>query len=99
MCGQVALLPHFLAHLTIHFLATLTRIPLTELLRRSLLGGDPSEIRQQEIPRQTRKRRMKKLLIMLVLLGVILCVTSCNMLKGAGKDIENAGEAVQDAAK
>jgi predicted small secreted protein len=42
---------------------------------------------------------MKKLLTMLALLGVALSVTSCNMLKGAGKDIENAGEAVQNAAK
>ena len=41
---------------------------------------------------------MKKLLIMLVLLGAVLCVTSCNTLKGAGQDIENAGDAVKDAA-
>ena len=41
---------------------------------------------------------MKKLLIMLALLGVVLSVTSCNMIKGAGKDIENAGDAMKDAA-
>ena len=41
---------------------------------------------------------MKKLLIMLVLLGLVLSVTSCNMLKGAGQDVENAGHAVKEAA-
>ena len=41
---------------------------------------------------------MKKLLIVLVLLGAVLSVTSCNMLHGAGQDIENAGDAVKDAA-
>ena len=41
---------------------------------------------------------MKKLLIVLVLLGAVLSMTSCNMLKGAGQDIEDAGDAVKDAA-
>ena len=41
---------------------------------------------------------MKKLLIILVLLGAVLSVTSCNMLKGAGQDVENAGDAVKKAA-
>ena len=41
---------------------------------------------------------MKKLLIVVVLLGVVLSVTSCNTMSGAGKDIEDAGKAVQDAA-
>lgn len=41
---------------------------------------------------------MKKLLVLLVLVGVALSITtSCNMLKGAGEDIENAGDAVKDA--
>ena len=40
---------------------------------------------------------MKKLCIMLVLLGAVLSVSSCNMLRGAGQDIENAGDAVKDA--
>ena len=40
---------------------------------------------------------MKKLLIMLVLLGAVLSVTSCHMLRGAGEDIEDAGDAVKDA--
>ena len=54
---------------------------------------------ERRIQQSKREIGMKKLLIMLVLLGVVLSVTSCNMLKGAGKDIEDAGEAVQDAAK
>ena len=40
---------------------------------------------------------MKKILVLLVLLGMAFAVTSCNMLEGAGKDIEEAGDAVQDA--
>jgi predicted small secreted protein len=40
---------------------------------------------------------MKKLLIVLALLGTVLSVTSCNMLKGAGEDVEEAGDAVKDA--
>ncbi len=41
---------------------------------------------------------MKKLFIVLVMLGAVLSATSCNMLHGAGQDIENAGDAVKDAA-
>ena len=40
---------------------------------------------------------MKKLLIVLMLLGAVLSVTSCNMLRGAGQDVEDAGDAVKDA--
>lgn len=40
---------------------------------------------------------MKKLLMMLVVLMVASFVTSCNTLKGAGRDLEDAGDAVQDA--
>jgi predicted small secreted protein len=42
---------------------------------------------------------MKKLLIMLVLLGVVLSAGSCNMYRGAGKDVENAGKSMQGAGK
>ena len=42
---------------------------------------------------------MKKLLVLLVLVGVAFSVASCNMLRGAGEDIENAGDAVKDATK
>jgi len=38
---------------------------------------------------------MKKLLVMLVLLGVVLAVASCNMYRGAGQDLKDAGNAMQ----
>lgn len=41
---------------------------------------------------------MKKLLMVLVALGVVGLVTSCNMLRGAGQDIENVGDSIKDAA-
>ena len=41
---------------------------------------------------------MKKLLVVLVLLGAVLAVTSCNTMHGAGQDVENAGHAVKKAA-
>ena len=41
---------------------------------------------------------MKKLFIVLVLLGAVLSVTSCNMLRGAGQDVKDAGSAVKRAA-
>jgi entericidin B len=41
---------------------------------------------------------MKKLFIALVLLGIMVSVTSCNMLRGAGQDIESVGDAISDAA-
>ena len=40
---------------------------------------------------------MKKLLIMLVLLGGVFAMAGCSTLKGLGRDIEDAGDAVQDA--
>lgn len=40
---------------------------------------------------------MKKLLVVLVLLGAVLSATSCNMLRGAGQDVEEVGDAVKDA--
>ncbi len=42
--------------------------------------------------------RMKKLLIILMALTMALTVTSCNMLRGAGEDIEDVGDTVQDVA-
>lgn len=41
---------------------------------------------------------MKKLLMLLVLVFVMMSATSCNMLHGAGEDIEDAGDAISDAA-
>lgn len=40
---------------------------------------------------------MKKLLVLLAVLGMACFVTSCNMLRGAGEDIEEVGDAVKDA--
>ena len=39
-----------------------------------------------------------KLLSLLTLTVLGLSVSACNTVDGAGRDIENAGEAVQDAA-
>lgn len=41
---------------------------------------------------------MKRLFMILVLLGVAVSVTSCNMLRGAGQDIENVGGTIKDVA-
>jgi predicted small secreted protein len=41
---------------------------------------------------------MKNLLMALVLLGMVLLVASCNMLRGAGQDIESVGDSIKDAA-
>lgn len=38
-------------------------------------------------------------LTILALSALTLGLTACNTLDGAGQDIENAGEAVQDAAE
>jgi predicted small secreted protein len=43
---------------------------------------------------------MKKILLMLVLAGAAITgFTGCNTMHGAGKDVERAGEKVQDASK
>ncbi len=41
---------------------------------------------------------MKKLLMLLVMALVMVSATSCNTFHGAGEDIEDAGDAMQDAA-
>ena len=41
---------------------------------------------------------MRKLFMVLALFGVAVSVTACNMLRGAGRDIEKAGDTIQDAA-
>lgn len=40
---------------------------------------------------------MKKLMIS-ALVGVSLLVSACNTVEGAGKDLQSAGDAVEDAA-
>jgi entericidin B len=42
---------------------------------------------------------MAKLATLLLALLVLVSVTGCETMKGAGKDIEKAGEAIQRAAK
>lgn len=37
-------------------------------------------------------------IVWLVLAGLGLSLAACNTVEGAGKDIEKAGEAIQDAA-
>jgi predicted small secreted protein len=38
---------------------------------------------------------MKSLLLVVLVAVFITGLTGCNMLKGAGKDVENAGEGIQ----
>jgi predicted small secreted protein len=42
---------------------------------------------------------MKKLFMLLALLCVLVSSTSCNMLRGAGRDIENVGDSIEHAAR
>ncbi len=41
---------------------------------------------------------MKKLMMLLVLFVMAFAVTSCNMLRGAGRDIEHVGDSIEHAA-
>ena len=41
---------------------------------------------------------MVRKLITIFMLGSGLALAACNTVEGAGKDVESAGEAVQDAA-
>jgi len=41
---------------------------------------------------------MKKVRMMLALLVALVCVSGCSTMRGMGEDIEDAGDAVQDAA-
>ena len=36
---------------------------------------------------------------LLILLAAVLVLAGCNTLEGAGKDIQKAGEKIEDAAK
>ena len=42
---------------------------------------------------------MKKLGIMLVLLGALLFMAGCNTIRGMGKDVQAVGEGVGDATR
>lgn len=52
------------------------------------------------IIRSGRKVTMvRKILAVLVALGLLGVVTACNTFAGAGKDIQRGGEVIEDAAK
>lgn len=42
---------------------------------------------------------MKKLLLITMLASFALFLSACNTINGVGKDVQKAGEVVQDAAK
>jgi|FrelakmetLWP11LW_1041352.scaffolds.fasta_scaffold551436_2 entericidin A len=42
---------------------------------------------------------MKKLVSILLLVSFALSLSACNTMAGVGKDVQKAGEAVEDAAK
>jgi predicted small secreted protein len=41
----------------------------------------------------------KKILTVILMVGIWATITACNTMAGAGKDIERGGEAIHDAAK
>ena len=42
---------------------------------------------------------MKKLATVLLTLSFMLTLSACNTIEGVGKDVQKAGEKVEDAAK
>jgi entericidin B len=42
---------------------------------------------------------MKRLIALSVILGILSVLCGCNTVKGVGKDVEKAGEAIQKSAK
>jgi predicted small secreted protein len=42
---------------------------------------------------------MKTLLIRLIVLAGLLSLGACNTMDGVGRDMEDAGDSIQDAAK
>ena len=41
---------------------------------------------------------MKKLAVAMLLVSLVLVLSACNTIRGAGKDVQKAGEVVEDAA-
>lgn len=42
---------------------------------------------------------MKKVVLVCVVLAVLSTLTACETIKGVGRDITNAGEAIDDATR
>ena len=42
---------------------------------------------------------LKRIAALVALAGLVLGVTACNTVEGAGKDVSSAGDAVSDTAK
>ena len=42
---------------------------------------------------------MKRVIVLSLVLGLLTVVTGCETVKGVGKDITNAGEAMEEAVK
>lgn len=42
--------------------------------------------------------RIRLCLTIAVVTTAVLCLAACNTMEGAGRDVEDAGQAVQDAA-
>jgi predicted small secreted protein len=44
-------------------------------------------------------RHVRKLVVWCLLVALGVAVVGCNTIRGAGRDIEKAGEAIQDAVQ
>lgn len=44
------------------------------------------------------KRTIRTLLALAAVTTAVTCLAACNTMEGAGRDVEDAGQAVQDAA-
>jgi entericidin B len=51
------------------------------------------------ISRRRKKIMFKKLMMVLMAAGLAVGLSGCNTFAGAGKDIQQGGEAVEDAAR
>ena len=43
-------------------------------------------------------KKVRTFLSVAAVTTAVLCLAACNTMEGAGQDVENAGQAVQDAA-
>lgn len=49
-------------------------------------------------PQETPMKYLKQFFALAMILTALTSLTACNTMKGAGKDIERGGDAIQDAA-